>query len=150
VRIVDRDANGAVEYQTMQLRDFRLAAGGRFVRETAIVRDSGGRQIEAGFHLFGYDNVADRVLLHGFWGNSADRFVFVSGRIEGEGPGAVLRGAMTVTHPDGRRVETRSEMKWEGAERFVWRTSGRRADGTHFPDEELVYTIAPVEVLQAR
>lgn len=150
VHIIDRDAQGNVEYETTQLRDFRFAVGGGFVRETAIVRDGAGRQLEVGFHLYGHERAGNRVLLHGFWGNSADRFLLVDGRIEGQGRETRMVGTMAVSHPDGRVVRSRSEMGWESADRFFWRTYSERADGTSYLDEELVYTVAPVETLTGR
>ena len=150
VRILDRDAAGKTEYETIQLRDFRFTAGGRFVRELAVVRDANGRQVESGIQLYGYDPEQDRVLLHGFWGNSADRFVFVPGKIVGEGRKAKLTGTMTVTHPDGRVVTSASEMAWAAPDQFVWRTISRRPDGSEYADEQLTYTVTPVEVLPPR
>ena len=144
VQIVDRDEYGKIEFQTVQLRDFNFVAGGRFVRETALMRDSSARQAEVGIHLFGYDGRQDRVLIHGFWGNSADRFVFVPARFEGQDLTTALVGMMVVTHGDGRRVETQSRMQWESPTRFSWRTTGKRKDGSTFPDEELIYTIVPI------
>ena len=150
VHILDRDAVGKTEFETVQLRDFRFTVGNAFVRETAVVRDASGRQIEAGLQLYGYDPRGDRVLIHGFWGNSADRFVFVSSRIASHGRNATLTGTMTVTHPDGRVVESGSEMKWAAPDRFVWQTFSKRADGSSYVDEQLTYTVAAVEVLPAR
>ncbi len=150
VHILDRDAAGKTEYETVQLRDFRFTAGGAFVREIAIVRDSSGRQMESGIHLYGYDPQGDRVLIHGFWGNSADRFFFAPGRIEGEGRNAKLTGTMTVSHPDGRAVTSASEMAWTAPDQFVWRTYSQRSDGSRYTDEQLTYTVAPVEVVSAR
>ena len=150
VHILDRDQDGKVEYEATQLRDFRFTIGGAYVREMAIVRDSKGRQMESGMQLYGYDPKADRVLIHGFWGNSADRFVFVPARLVGDGAATKLVGRMTVTHPDGRTVSSESEMAWDSPERFVWRTYSKKADGSTYTDEQLTYSVSPVEVVQAR
>lgn len=150
VQILDRDANGKTEYATVQLREFRFTMGGAYVRERALVRDSKGLELESGIHLYGYDPASDRVLIHGFWGNSADRFILVPSTFVGEGRQAKLVGTMTVTHPDGRTVKSMSEMAWDGSDRFIWRTYSKRPDGSTYTDEQLTYVISPVEVVPAR
>ena len=149
VQILDRDAAGKTEYETVQLREFRFTMGGGYVRETALVRDSKGRAFESGMQLYGFDPVKNRVLIHGFWGNSADRFFLAPSEIVGEGRQAKLVGTMTVTHPDGRTVQSSSEMAWAGPDRFVWRTFSKRPDGSTYTDEQLTYVISPVEVVPA-
>lgn len=109
VEVIDYDAEGRVEYQSLQLREFRFVAGGRQVRETLLMRDSVGRVVEGGMVLHGLNFESGEVSTWTFWGQDGDGLMGVS-RFEGAGADLRLVGE-GVTQFDGRPARVRSDFR---------------------------------------
>lgn len=142
--VVDYDPAGVVEYEVLQLREFRLSVGGRYVRETVQLRDANGRTLEGGVVMHGLNGASGEVRTSGFWGAASDG-LFLTSRMEAQGDALRIVGSGT-DYPGGVATPVRSEMAWEG-EHLVWRTYLTPANGDEYLDHQITYRVARVETL---
>lgn len=145
VEVVDYDAAGKVEYRALQLRELRFSVGGRYVRESVLLRDARGRTMEGGVMLHGLDGQTGVVRTFGFWGMPTDG-LFVTSRFATAGDALRLQGAGT-DYPKGKPVKTRSDIGWDKGQ-LVWRSYHVDENGREYPDHVLTYQVAPVEVIR--
>jgi hypothetical protein len=143
VEVIDYDVEGRIEYQSQQLREFRVVAGGRQIRETLLMRDSHGRIVEGGMVLHGLDFDTGRVSTWTFWGQAGDGLMAVS-QFEGAGDDLRLVG-IGVTQVDGREARIRSEFRRESGN-LVWRTYLRPAGGREYLDHIITYRPPGTEI----
>lgn len=143
VEVLDYDAAGNIEYQSLQLRELRFVAGGRQIRETLLMRDSRGRIIEGGMVLHGLNFDTGEVFTWTFWGQPSDGLMGVS-RFEGSGEALRLVGEGT-TEFEGRPARVRSEFRQENGA-LVWRTWLRPQGQREHLDHVITYRTSPTEI----
>jgi hypothetical protein len=129
------------------MREFALAVGGAYIRETVQLRDARGWTIEGGLVLHGLNRQAGEVRTSGFWGSATDG-LFVTSRLEPGANGLRLVGEGT-DYPGGVATPVRSEIFWETPERLVWRTYLRPDGQAEYLDHVITYRVAAAPVIGA-
>ncbi len=138
-----REYDGAREepvWEALQRRTFVLVLQGRFVEEAAYVLDASG-WVQTGIHLTSFDAATGRVLQSGFWADTPGRLFAVEGMLRAEADrDDRIDGTMTLRTAAGSVEKRRVAIRFEGADRQVYRIFRQRADGSEYLHEELVYT----------
>lgn len=138
-----REYDGAREepvWEARQRRTFARVLQGRFVEEAAYVLDASG-WVQTGIHLISFDAATGRVLQSGFWADTPGRLFAVEGLLRGEvDHDDRIDGTMTLRTAAGAVEKRRVSIRFEGADRQLYRVFRQRADGSEYLHEELVYT----------
>ena len=123
-----------------QRRVFTLTMSRHFLEERAILKTPEGREYEAGVHLTTYDPKSDVIVQHGFWlPLQPDPLFRIEGRIEKQD----FKGSMRIRERDGSQATRPFAVKWVGPDEWHIEVTDRKADGSSFLRERLVYRRSP-------
>lgn len=126
-------------WSDVQRRVFSFTMSRHMLEERAFLKAQAGEWYEGGLHLITFDPKADRITQHGYWlPTQADRLFFIEGQIAGKD----FDGQMTIRLEGGGNETRPYRIRWRSNDEWIIEVDGRRADGTTYLREIVVYSRA--------